>query len=119
MAELETGDKLFNRNVKQAAWFIGLIISVVLITVAIMRYVKSEVNDSIKTAIAEVIYEMKDFKSVKASVADHEKEISILQYRVNATESVLNIPTINKNIRVEELNGRDTRKKQKEVDDNS
>lgn len=123
MADLETKDKSFNSSVKQAAWFVGFAVSIVVATVSITKYVKSEMNETVKSAIqiaiSEIMYDVKDFKSIKIEVADHDKAISLLQYRIGAAEEKINIPSINKNIRVEELNGSDPKRKQKDVDDNS
>lgn len=123
MAELETKDKNFNGLVKQLTWFIAFVMAVVAVTLTVTRYIKSEIRDEVKSSIqasvAEILYEVKDFKSVKVLVNDHDKVISLLSYRIGAAEDKLSIPSINKNIRIEELNGRDTRKKEKDLDDNS
>ena len=114
---LETKDKNFNSTTKVISFVIGFIIMIASLTIGVTKYIKAEMNDTVKTsiqiAIAELLYEVKDFKDVKLIVQSQDKSLSLLQYRVGAMEDKMNMPSISKDIRIEELN-RGDRKKRKE-----
>ncbi len=108
---LETKDKNFNSTTKILGWSLGCVITIITLTISVTKYIKSEMNETVKTsiqiAIAELLYEVKDFKEVKLIVQNNDKLLSLLTYRIGAVEDKLKMPTISKDIRAEELNRED------------
>lgn len=104
----ETKDKNFNSTAKLIAWVISCIITIAALTVTVTKYIKSEMNETVKVsiqlAIAELLYEVKDFKDIKTTVYNHEKTLSLLTYRVGAMEDRQFKPHISKEFEKPEEN---------------
>jgi ABC-type phosphate/phosphonate transport system substrate-binding protein len=81
-------DKNFNSTLKLIVFVIATIATIASITIAVVRYLKSEMKEEIKNAISEVVYEIKDFKDVKKTVTRHDAELSLLTYRMSALEAI-------------------------------
>lgn len=117
---LETKDKNFNAYIKYTGAFISLIVSIILCTNWIVTKVKTELSDqinkSIQLALSNVIYKLNELEDMKKIVVDNDKTMVLLSYRVGAMEDKMNIPTISKDIRIEELN-RSDRKKNKPTEE--
>jgi hypothetical protein len=86
----ETTDKTFNKVMKIIAWAFGAATTIISVTYAIAIFLTNKIDKTVKTsvqlAVAELIYEMKEFKEVKVSVQNHEKTLSLLSYRIGVME---------------------------------
>lgn len=104
----ETKDKNFNSTAKIIGWVIGCVITISSLTIGVTKYIKSEMNETVKIsiqlAISELLYEVKDFKDVKLIVQNHEKTLSLLTYRVGAMEDKQFKPHISKEFEKPEEN---------------
>lgn len=97
---LETKDKGFNSYVKYTAAFLSFVVMIIVGTNWIVDKVKTElskeINESITTALASVVYEVNEFKPIKKTVAEHDKTIGIILYRIDAMEDKMFKPHISK-----------------------
>jgi ABC-type phosphate/phosphonate transport system substrate-binding protein len=95
-------DKNFNTTLKLIVFIIACIATIASITIAVVRYLKSEMKEEIKNAISEVVYDIKQLKGIKETVERHDSQLSLLTYRMSALEAISKYGTLPNSTRLPE-----------------